>query len=406
MRLKILFVDDQQKVLDGIRRSLKPVQREWQIAYSTSGEEALNLMQNEPFDVLVADLRMPRMSGTTLLLEVKKRYPTVMRVAMSGLSDKSAIQNLSKSAHQYLCKPCDSKALIPFLNRCAYLGRLLQNAIMRKLLTQMDAIPMLPSLYAELIREIESPTSSLASVGKIISKDMAMTSKVLQLAHSAFFRRGAKVTSAAQAASLLGMDNIKALAISTHVFSNFEEKKLRTFSLEDLWNHSLTVAVFSKWISAAQGATGDTLDDAFIAGLLHDVGRLVLATHLPDEYAQTHRVAEQGEIELLQAERETLGVSHTETGGYLLGLWGLSDSVVDSLVFHHNPAQAGFTGFNCTIAVHVANALAYEFYAWQGDIAPPAIDSECLEALGMGERLEYWRKVCRECMKERWGYAV
>ncbi|NQU43383.1 HDOD domain-containing protein [bacterium] len=402
---RILFVDDQPKVLDAIRRVLKPLQSEWETVYVADAQDALDTLEQKPFDVAVCDTRMPSMSGTELFKKLKQRYPTVVRVALSGHSERETVLSQARTAHQFLIKPCDPADLVAIVARACRMGRLLSSPRLRKMITEVDTIPSLPSLYIELIREIDSLNSTVASIGGIVSRDPGMTAKILQLVNSAFFSRGRKILNPGHAVSLLGLDTVKALAISIHAFAQFDVSKVREMTLEDIWSHSLAVAVFAKWIGVSEGLDKEALDHAFVSGLLHDVGMLVLADKMPLEFEEAIRIAAQGEVDMSEAERQTVGASHAELGAYLLGLWGLPDSVIEALAFHHSPADSRTSRLSPLTLVHVANVLAQEFYTWQTEQKPAEIDETYLASLNLLHRLDPWRDACRAAMREQWGYA-
>lgn len=401
---RILFVDDTPKVLDGLRRMIRIASREWEAEFAPGAQEALDMMARQgAFDIVVSDIRMPRISGSQLFRQMKMHYPQSVRVAMTDSSDHEGVIGVAWSAHQYLSKPCDMEDLTIVLARGMRISRLLKTARLRKMLSRIESLPSLPSLYLELVEEIASTNSSMVTVGRIIAQDMAMSAKVLQLANSAFYSRGHKMSDPSLAAGLLGMDTIKALAISTHVFSQFDASKLKEFSLEDLWNHSMMVASFARWVASAEKATRQALDDAFIAGLLHDVGRLALASELPHEFEAAVALSSEQEIDLSEAECRTLGAGHAETGAYLLGLWGLPDSVVEAVAFHHAPADSLIKTFSVLTAVHVANALTHELWAWEIGQKAATVDVNYLTMAGLLPRLDAWREKCQESVRVNMG---
>jgi HD-like signal output (HDOD) protein len=257
----------------------------------------------------------------------------------------------------------------------------------------------------QLIEEVNSDQGTAQSVGAIICRDPAMTAKVLQLVNSAMFSRGNTIRDVTQAVGLLGLDTIKALAVSDFAFRQFSVSRGSAFSMQDLWSHSLTVAVYARWIAQSENRPAAACEESFIAGLLHDIGRLVLASQLPDVFDAALKVALEHDLDMYYVENRTIGASHAEAGAYLMALWGLPDSIVETLIFHHNPSDRLETAFSPLTAVHAANCLAHEFYSWQTGSQSSKIDETYLERLGMVGRLDFWREVCQEGMRRNWGYA-
>jgi HD-like signal output (HDOD) protein len=345
-------------------------------------------------------MRMPGMDGAQLLNEVKQRYPHVVRIILSGHSDQQSLLRSVGVAHQYLSKPCDADTLKNTVARACGLRELLADKTLIELVAQMNSLPSLPSLYAEVMQELQSPDGSLQKVGQIISKDVGMSAKILQLVNSAFFGLRRHVSSPSEAAVFLGVDTVRALVLSVNIFSQFDRTKLKNFSIDRLWTHSNVTGVLAKHIAKAEGAEPKTVDHAFTAGLLHDVGKLVLAANLPDQYSQTLALARAQKMPLSEVERETLGATHAEVGAYLLGLWGLPDPIVEAVAYHAHPRRCPDHKFSPLTAVHVANALEHEARVINADEVAPAWEREYLSELGLTHRLDAWRDIGRAVLQE------
>lgn len=387
---RILFVDDEPNVLAGIRRMLHPMREEWEMAFASGGEEALAVLANEPFDVVVSDMRMPGMDGAQLLSEVKQRYPQVVRIVLSGHSEDDMVLRSVGPAHQYLAKPCDPRQLKEIVGRACALRDLLSEDSLRNLVSQMSTIPSLPETYTEIVEELQSPEASIKKVGKIISEDVGMTAKVLQLVNSAFFGLRRHVSDPAQAASFLGVDTLKALVLSIQVFSHFDALEIEGLCLDTLWNHSAMTGAMAKCTAVAEDGPEQLRDHALLAGLLHDAGKLVIAANLPERYSNVLTSVESEGLEFSEAERRIFTNTHAEVGAYLLGLWGLPDPIVEAVAFHHNPSRCMGDGFTPLTAVHVADALYHESrHPRDGKVS--VLDTEYLEQLGLADRLPAWR---------------
>jgi HD-like signal output (HDOD) protein/CheY-like chemotaxis protein len=352
---RILFVDDDPGILQGLRRMLHPLRHEWDMTFVTSGQEALAVMAQSSFDVVVSDMRMPGMDGAQLLTEVSKLSPRAVRIILSGYSEREMVLRSVKPAHQYLSKPCQPETLKSAVTRALALRELLDDSTLTGLISGMQSLPSLPSMYAEIMTELRSPEASVARVAEIVSRDIGMTARILQIINSAFFGLPCHVTSAAQAVGLLGLDTIKGLALTLQIFERFDEEEMRGFPVERLWEHSLAVAASARRISKRQSSDERISDDAFLAGLLHDVGILVLIKQLPTSYVRVLTLMEEKKISQWQAEREVLGITHAEVGAYLLALWGLPDSIIEAVAYHHCPEKCPNRAFGPLSAVYEAN---------------------------------------------------
>lgn len=390
----ILFVDDEENILEGLRRMLRVMRNEWEMDFANDGEEALKMMAEHPFDVIVSDMRMPGIDGVQLLTEVKSLYPHMIRIVLSGHSDREMILRSVGPTHQYLSKPCDSEILKSTVVRACALRDLLHDPSLQQLVSQLDTLPSLPGLYQEIMAELISPDCSMQNVGKIIEKDVSMTLKILQIVNSAFFGMPRHVSSPAEAATLLGLDVIRSLVLTLQVFSSYDQKDVKHFQIDRLQNHSLTTAVYAKQIAKAEKLDDKQVDETFLAGLLHDIGRLILVSNLPGRYEKVIEKVSKDGLSSNEAEMEVFGTSHAAVGGYLVGLWGLPDPILEAIYFHHDPLDGPDSGFSCITAVHIANALdGSDIFSGETQ-KESVVNIEYLEKIGMLDRFPEWVKLC------------
>jgi HD-like signal output (HDOD) protein len=251
------------------------------------------------------------------------------------------------------------------------------------------------------MEELRSPDASINKVGQIIVKDLGMTTKILQLVNSAFFGIPRHISSPEQAASLLGLDTVKALVLTLGVFSKFEKTKLPGFSIKKLWTHSIACGAYSKEIAKAENIENDVIDDAFMAGLLHDVGKLVLASSFSDKLIEVINLSRDPKLNFYESEYQILGTTHAEVGAYLLGLWGLPNPIIEAVAFHHRPHNFPGENFNPLAAVHVANALEHEKNTTSADKnRNTRLDHEYLGKLGLNDHLDTWREIYCQVKQE------
>jgi HD-like signal output (HDOD) protein len=399
MSKQVLFVDDEPNVLDGLKRMLHGMRDEWDMSFCNSGPEALALMGTRPFDVVVSDMRMPGMDGAQLLGEVMQRYPRSVRIILSGQSDRESILRSIGPTHQYLVKPCDGAQLKETVARSCALRDLLGDERLKGLAAQMSSLPVRPAVYSQVVGELQMSNSSLKKIGALISQDAGMTAKVLQLVNSSFFGLGQKVSSQAQAVSMLGLDTISSIFLGVSVFSQFQDGAQEGFLAEKFWAHSAAVGAVARKIAVAEDQPASVVGDAMMAGLMHDVGKLVLGMHLPGPYQDAMARARSGGLEDWKAEREVLGASHAEVGAYLIGLWGIPDSIVEGIAFHHEPHRCLKQSFGVLTAVHVANALVNEGKHGAAG-GSGELDLQHLRETGTEHRLEAWRALVSDLPEE------
>jgi HD-like signal output (HDOD) protein len=304
--------------------------------------------------------------------------------------------------HQFLSKPCDPESLKAAITGSCTLQNLLKNELLKKLVLQTASLPSLSKLYTEIIHELQSPNASMEKIGQIISKDLGMTTKVLQLVNSSFYGLRRRISNPTEAAVILGLNSIKSLVLSYHMFSRLEHFKLQGFSPDTLWRHSMIVGSFARQIARVENYSPKMIDDAFIAGMLHDLGKLVLVANLPEQYNKKLTLIQEKGISHLDAELEVFNGTHAEVGAYLIGLWGITDTIVEALAFHHNPGMCPTKTFSLVTAVHVANVLGNEVCSNETGIGS-TVDYNYIAELDLSERLSVWRESCIKMAQE--GYT-
>lgn len=354
---RILFVDDEPKVLEGLQRMLYPLRAEWHMEFVSSGQAALQRLSETEFDVLVTDIRMPGMGGIELLSKVIEQHPQVIRLVLSGTVDQELTLRSAAVAHQYLVKPCDAKTLRAKVERAFSLRVMLDDPGLRRLVSRIHSLPSPPTTYIRLLEALRSPDVSVKEIGAIVEQDVAMTAKVLQLVNSAFMGISRHVSTPGEAIVYLGTETLRALALSASIFCQFQPKDLPGFSAERLQDHSLKVGTLARDIAKSLGLPASAREDAFVGGMLHDAGKLLLAHHCPDSYRQVLEKVQQEGVPMREAELAVFGTTHAEVGGYLLWLWGLPDPITEVAALHHRIPPDRQTSPSALLAVHIADAL-------------------------------------------------
>ncbi len=390
IKKRILFVEDNPVLLQMYQVMLEHDPR-WDVTVAEGGPQAIELMERQPFDVVVSDLRMPRMNGVDLLEIVRDRFPKVSRIIISGLSDQEEVARSLGATHQFLAKPFDVRSLTSTLDRLRSLDSYLRNDRLKALVGGLTSLPSFPSLYLEIMKELNSENPSVESIAGVIARDPGMTAKMLQIVNSAAIGLSRKVGSPYEAVQFLGFGTVRSLVLSAHIFSCFEKTDLRGFSVTELWNHGMRTARVACMIMQYEQAEPAEVEDAYLAGMLHDMGKLILAEGLPDRFQQALTLAAERNVPLHEAEKEVFGATHASVAAYLLGLWGLPASIVEAVALHHTPAESPVRTLSPLTAVHVADVLEREISrtALPGQTAE--LDVNYIAAVRCDNRLNAWR---------------
>ncbi len=394
---RILFVDDDELILRSIDRVLKRQAQEsaWEIHLATDGDQALQLLADKPFDVVLVDSHMPRMSGTSLLRRVQELHPGIVRILLSGNTSLDVLRSTLPLTHQFLAKPCDAQLLRTTLENACGLRAILNRPELRQLVGSSNELPSAPRTYVEISNALSNPNASTRTVAEIIEKDIAISARVLHLVSSGFYGLPRQVNSIGGAVAFLGVEVVKALVLSIEVSKMFPVSgAIADFSLETLQRSSSAAAQLAKRL-LGYGSGGDTVT---IAGMLQDVGQLIFAARAPQRFGIALSTSSRGKTPLYEAELELFGSTHAELGAYLLGLWGLPTRVVQAVAQHLEPVS-GARLFDASSALYVANLLSQNPDMPALEEVPVrtlAIDLSYLRALGVAHQLEEWRGIARE----------
>lgn len=359
MKPGILFVDDEVKILQGMRRMMYSLRNDWEMYFAESGEKALEIMHNQPIDIIISDMRMPGINGLQLLQKTQELHPSIMRIVLSGQAGSDDIIKSVMPIHQYLTKPCEFEVIKNTITRILALKTILSNNELLEYITKRKNLPSLPDLYKKLIDIINNPDSTVKEIGEIVEKDIGMSAKILQLVNSSFFGFTKNITSPTQAAIYLGMDTLKSLVLGVGIFSEYENKKLDLTLIKKLWKHSVDTAEIAQKIAIELKKDKQFIDFAYTAGLLHDIGVLILLEDYHEQYADVFRDAGFSYRDLLAKENAIVSATHNKIGAYLLGLWGFSEKLVSAIYYHHEPDNYQSDDTGILDCLYIANYLSF-----------------------------------------------
>ena len=400
MKKSVLFVDDEVNILDGLRRMLISMKSEWDMSFVNNGKEAMNFLSKKHVDIIVTDMRMPEMDGVELLAQVQSKYPGVIRIILSGHSDKNMIMKSIKMAHQFLTKPCPAEKIKETINMAYSLHKILKNEDVKTMVSRIESLPSLPDIYLKVVEEMNSEDCSVAKVGALISSDVGMSANVLKLVNSSFFGFANHISSPTQAVSLLGLDVVKGVLLTSHLFHSFKGEDTDSFSLEKMMSHSILVARISKAVAVQCKMNQKTVDDCFIAGILHDIGKLIMLANFKVTYKVIIDNSKQGNKSLWVSEKDILGVTHSEIGAYLLGLWGLPNSIVEAVALHHTPNLSINEGISPLTAVHLANVFEHKHVVFNENYDEHTLDEDYIARIGLTDSITELETLAKNICEE------
>jgi HD-like signal output (HDOD) protein len=382
--MRVLFVDDEQDVLDGLANALRRYRGHWDMVFVRGGQAAVEQMQAQRFDVVVTDVKMPGIGGDELLALVREENPAAARIVLSGQAEKGASHRLLRCAHQYLAKPCSAEIIREAVEKAHGLQLILSSDALRKAVGKVEQLPSPPDVVVEVSRLIDDDKASLDDIARVIERDPSLAAKVIQIVNSAFFGLPRRVADVSGAVRFLGLDLVRDVVLSSCLQESLlaMAREVPGLDRSDLAARQLAVANLARTIMSTRDKR--LQDQAFLAGLLHDVGTLVLAIQLPDLLESILREARSRQVPVHVIESEHLeGVTHAEIGAYLLGLWDVPVAVVEAVAHHNAPGRAGLTA-PLVAVLYLAQALLTD---------DQPMDLAYLETAGLVRDLDLWREV-------------
>ena len=389
---RVLFVDEGPEGLDEVRRTFEPMRGAWELDYGADGEQAIALLEGEAYDVVVCELRCREMGGEELLEAVRERQPGAIRIVLTAETNLETAIRTIPIAHQFLAKPCPVEQLEETLSRACRLRQELRSPELLKHVGGLGALPSPPRVYQEIVAATTDPNVDLEDVAAIVEKDVAVYAKVLKIVNSSFLGLARPVHSLREAIGIIGLALLRRVVLSAEVFEGLRGESLpRGFDFEMEQRHSQLVASIARRLLPGKTAA----EDAYMAGMLHDIGHLILASRKTSAYERVELVADRSTTSYDKLERMVAGFAHTDVGAYLLSIWGLPYPIVEAVQYHHNPSDLGSTTFDVVGAVHVADWLARTVQGtWRKGKA--RLDFPYVQACGVLDRIEGWRAIAEE----------
>jgi HD-like signal output (HDOD) protein/CheY-like chemotaxis protein len=341
-RPHVLFVDDEPRILGGLRRMLRIHRDRWEMSFAEGGDAALATLRDRPCDVIVSDYRMPEMDGAQLLERVRDEYPGTARVILSGQTNEDDLLSVMVVAHEFLTKPSSPEQLVAAVDRLIDARPAIAGAGPRPERFHVQSLPSPSHTFIELVQALDRDDASAQSVGVIIERDPAATAKVLQLVNSSAYTTGRKISDVGQAVTLLGLPTLRGLVLKHDLIRTFDGAG----AIPVEWLSRLTLhAVETSRLCRMFAEGTDWESAAFTAGLLHEIGQLVLASTRPREFASALNSWRHADVETVEAacletaEAAVIGFSHIDAGADLLRLWGLPDPVIEAVAGHATTVQ-------------------------------------------------------------------
>jgi putative nucleotidyltransferase with HDIG domain len=408
--MKILFIDDDLNVLEGLKRMLVPMVDSMQMEFFDQPAQALESIKASPCDLVVCDLQMPGLNGVQLLEKIKTARPDTIRYILTGMIDHPLHHAALRLAHQVIAKPCRPELLRELIQRAARLKHQLDQSELAAVLPRIQALPSMPTSYQRVLDYLASPTASCRGLSRAIETDVAMCARIMQLANSAYYGRPGKVHNLIQAVIYLGVKTVEAMILHEGVFQMISPALAERFCLAGLENHCMRVGMLARRISSSLALPPELLEQASMAGILHDTGKIAMICEFTDRFEQALTLSRDGGMELSEAEKHVCGFSHAELGAALLNLWSMPADIIETAAFHHNPllnTPSEPSGHSMSLAdiVYMADCIDHYYCSGSCDGSTCTVNQSYLKNYGLAEQYCLWEADHRVAMQQEPAYA-
>jgi HD-like signal output (HDOD) protein len=302
---------------------------------------------------------------------------------------------LITSAHQYIAKPFDTIELRRVIGRSFAAQGRLEDSDLQAVATSLRSIPSLPGTYDALLRELRNDRNATTNIARLVAQDPGLTAKVLQLANSPLFGQHYLIDSPIEAVMCLGTDMIAAVVLAQSLFHHYESVSAAAMDWRKVWSHCWHTAYLTQHVCREMKFTRIAGEEAFLAGLLHETGRFVLADNYPERFRAACQGAEKMASPLVPRLREVFRASPYQVAAYILELWGMPANAIGAIAAQDAPAADQANGFTLASVLYVADGIASR-QAPPDAFALEEWDSAYLEAVGCLEIIPEWEKFSTE----------
>ncbi|MGA2749087.1 MAG: response regulator [Verrucomicrobiota bacterium] len=357
MKRCIYVVDDQAPVMETAVLILRSIDGSWEVTGFKDPLQALAAVRAKAPDLILSDQIMPQMQGSQLLEQVRAISPDTIRIIMSGYVALNKL-TLITSAHQYIAKPFDTAKLRESVRRSFAAQERIADKGLQGVVTSLRSIPSLPQVYHSLLAELEDNRSAASVIARTVAEDAGLSTKVLQLANSPLFGQDYLITSPIDAVMCLGTDMIAAVVMSQALFRHYESLANGEKGMRKVWSHCWETAYLAQHICREKRVPRKSGEEAFLAALLHEMGRFILVDNFPDQFQAACDAARQTNSPLVPRLRESFHTSPSQITAYILELWGMPAGVIGAVAMQDDPGADQANGFSIGSALYIADGIA------------------------------------------------
>ncbi len=335
----ILFVDDEAMLLKLYEIFFNKKSDKWKVYICSTPDKVNEIIRNFPIDIVVSDYNMKNMNGAQVLKKVVEKFPWVVRIIITASYNEAERINALNYAHRCLIKPVKLHDLENEIENAFMIFKSDISRIVRTKITGIDSLPVIPEFYKKLTEEInKGDDASLNKIAKLVSNDPNMSVNILKIINSPFFTLDKNIVKADHAVTMLGLNIVKSIVLSAELIKIFPVTSKNKKMIDDIIEHStlcakLMLQIFKFELKNGKVSKTD-VDLAETIGMLHDVGKIILASLSPDLYEHINEIRYTSDESFSELEKHVIGVDHAEVAAYLLSLWGLPSKIPEIIASH------------------------------------------------------------------------
>ena len=351
-------------------------------------------------DYLIIDMDKNHEDFKEIFKFLKQENPHIIRVLVVDTYDLNHVLVYHDFVHLIVEKKYLMDYLHDLFEKANRLRYLLQNQKLIKIINSFDLCPTIKGVYMEILHQVQKHDVSLKAIGELVEKDIVLSTKILQVSNMTAFSSVKRITHPKLAVVNLGVNILRALILSISFFNPDQDEFRSLRFVKQVEVHSMRVAKNAVLIAKELNVNTAISNDSFTAGLLHDLGRIVIMRRIPN-WNEIQQVSDNLQMPLWKAEKDMIGASHTEIGAYFLSIWGFPPSIVDAVAFHHAPQDCKQHNSMILAILHVAEAITHRSQNVSMEILLEHLDLEYLDKMGIKENIIAFLKMfCGMPMEE------
>ena len=392
--VKVLMLDTQGEYFDWSCK-VNEIARNWDVLRVDSCASMISFLNESKYHAVVLASSTRIHAEHDCLIKAIALQPRAVRIFLPGMplsgTQMSRTQDL---VHRTFCSQTALEEVITSTENLIKINRLIYKQKTREYVESLGQLPSAPQVYRDLNDALSSEQSNADHISRIVGQDPALAAKVLSVVNSAYFGLGRKISNIAEAVTLLGLRMLRALALSGHLISLYpQQRNWSYFSFDNLNQRAMLVARLANQICRDMKTSQAIQDQAFIAGLLHDLGLLVMASQDAQLYRKVLTVSAQKNTPLCSVEKKMLGLFHGEVAAYLLNHWKLPAAVTEAVLLHHTPQLSPGSDFSPLTAVHIADSLIPEAETEIGANLCNQLSMAYVKRVGVDKQISRWQVV-------------